>query len=89
MIRRELLMLGGFIDCSKESIRYVLSEKNTGKAVVLVVGGAEEALDAHPKLHKLKLLSRKGFVKEAIRSGASLVPVYSFGENDIFTQVNL
>ncbi|KAK6728256.1 hypothetical protein RB195_005723 [Necator americanus] len=86
MITRELLQLGGFIDCSKESIRNVLSGKKEGKAVVIVVGGAEEALDAHPSRHKLKLLSRKGFVKEAFHAGASLVPVYSFGENDIYEQ---
>ncbi|KAL6729329.1 diacylglycerol acyltransferase [Ancylostoma duodenale] len=87
MVRRELLLLGGFIDCSKESIRNALSGKEKGKAVVIVVGGAEEALDAHPRTHKLKLLSRKGFVKEALRAGASLVPVYSFGENEIFEQL--
>lgn len=29
---------------------------------------------------------RKGFVKLAIQTGAALVPVYSFGENDIFDQ---
>ncbi|ETN79958.1 diacylglycerol acyltransferase [Necator americanus] len=86
--RRELLQLGGFIDCSKESIRNVLSGKKEGKAVVIVVGGAEEALDAHPSRHKLKLLSRKGFVKEAFHAGASLVPVYSFGENDIYEQAS-
>uniref|UniRef100_A0A0K0CXP1 Acyltransferase n=1 Tax=Angiostrongylus cantonensis TaxID=6313 RepID=A0A0K0CXP1_ANGCA len=87
MIRREMLLLSGFIDCSKESIRNALAAEKSGRAVVIVVGGAEEALDAHPNMHKLTLLSRKGFVKEALRSGASLVPVYSFGENDVYDQV--
>lgn len=32
------------------------------------------------------LNKRKGFVKIAIQSGASLVPVFSFGEIDIFDQ---
>ncbi|KHJ79041.1 diacylglycerol acyltransferase [Oesophagostomum dentatum] len=38
MLRRELLLLSGFIDCSKESIRNALSGKEKGKAVVIVVG---------------------------------------------------
>ena len=35
----------------------------------------------------LVLLHRKGFVKMALQTGAHLVPVLSFGENDLFTLV--
>ncbi|VDO97753.1 unnamed protein product [Heligmosomoides polygyrus] len=87
MIRRELLLLMGMIDASKESIEYVLNSPETGRAVVIVVGGAEEALDAHPGYHTLVLKSRKGFIKKALKTGAYLVPVYSFGENEVFEQV--
>ncbi|VDL66826.1 unnamed protein product [Nippostrongylus brasiliensis] len=38
MIRRELLLLMGLIDASKESIEYVLNNDETGRAVVIVVG---------------------------------------------------
>lgn len=38
MIRRELLLLMGMIDASKESIEYVLNSPETGRAVVIVVG---------------------------------------------------
>ncbi|KAK6049592.1 diacylglycerol acyltransferase, partial [Cooperia oncophora] len=86
MLRREWLLLSGMIDCSKESIHNALTMKNAGQAVVVVVGGAEEALYARPGVHKLKLLTRKGFVKQALRCGASLVPVYSFGETDVYQQ---
>ncbi|KAK6057335.1 diacylglycerol acyltransferase [Cooperia oncophora] len=88
MLRREWLLLSGFIDCSKESIQNVLTMKKAGQAAVVAVGGAEEALYARPGVHKLKLLTRKGFVKQALRCGASLVPVYSFGETDIYQQLD-
>lgn len=86
--RREWGLLHGMIDCSRESIKHVLEHQEKGKAVVLVVGGAEEALDAHPGCHILTLKKRKGFVKIALQTGAHLVPCYSFGENDIFNQAD-
>uniref|UniRef100_A0A7I5E677 Acyltransferase n=1 Tax=Haemonchus contortus TaxID=6289 RepID=A0A7I5E677_HAECO len=88
MFTREFLLLCGLIDCSKESIANALTEQKTGRAIVLAVGGAEEALEARPGAHKLKLLTRKGFVEQATRNGASLVPVYSFGENDLYNQLD-
>lgn len=44
-------------------------------------------MDAHPGINDLTLNRRKGFVKVALSNGADLVPVFSFGENDIFKQV--
>lgn len=32
--------------------------------------------------------NRKGFVRLALKTGAALVPVISFGENDIFDQIS-
>jgi 1-acyl-sn-glycerol-3-phosphate acyltransferase len=55
--------------------------------VVIVVGGANEAMDAHPGTAILTLAKRKGFVRLALKTGATLVPVFAFGENDIFDQV--
>jgi len=55
---------------------------------MLVLGGAKESLDAHPGKYMLTLKDRKGFVKLALKHGASLVPVFSFGENDVFSQVS-
>ncbi|CAI4225195.1 unnamed protein product [Auanema sp. JU1783] len=86
--RREWGLLHGMIDCSRESISYLINKGNKGKAVVLVVGGAEEALDAHPGHNILTLNRRKGFIRLALQTGAHLVPCYSFGENDIFEQAD-
>ena len=60
--------------------------RGNGSAVVIVVGGAQEALDARPGSYRITLLDRKGFVRKALQFGADLVPVYSFGENEIFNQ---
>ena len=57
-----------------------------GRAITIVIGGAAESLDAQPYSLRLVLKRRKGFVKMAIRTGADLVPVLAFGENDIYDQ---
>lgn len=51
-----------------------------------MVGGAQEALNARPGIYKLVLKNRKGFVRIAIETGASLVPVFSFGEVEVYDQ---
>ncbi|XP_054721576.1 2-acylglycerol O-acyltransferase 1-like [Uloborus diversus] len=84
---REHIMCSGVCAASKESIEWNLTREGKGNALVLVVGGAAEALDAHPGSVTLVLKRRKGFVKLALKHGASLVPVFAFGENDIFEQV--
>lgn len=58
-----------------------------GRAITIVIGGARESLDAQPYSMRLVLRRRKGFVKLAIRTGADLVPILAFGENDLYDQV--
>ncbi len=61
--------------------------RGNGNSVLLVLGGAKESLDAHPGTFDLTLKDRKGFVKIALMTGASLVPVFGFGETDLYEQV--
>ncbi|CAZ86198.1 unnamed protein product [Tuber melanosporum] len=58
-----------------------------GRAITIVVGGARESLEAIPGTMKLVLKRRRGFLKIAIRENAGVVPVLSFGENDLYDQV--
>lgn len=83
---REYAMSAGLVSCSKESVSHVLSQ-GAGVASVIVIGGAEESLEARPGSLTLQTLHRKGFIKLALKHGAHLVPVFSFGENEIFNQL--
>lgn len=82
---------------SKDNVTTLLSQSNekdspqntdghTANAVVIVVGGAQEALYMRPDEYKIVLKKRKGFVKLALKNGASLVPIFSFGELDLYDQ---
>lgn len=53
-----------------------------------MVGGAQEAINARPRNYTLILKGRKGFVRAAMMTGTSIVPLFSFGEVDIFDQVD-
>ncbi|KAF1641598.1 2-acylglycerol O-acyltransferase 2, partial [Eudyptes chrysocome] len=77
----------GLVSSDKESASYVLQKLEGGNMLTIVVGGAQEALDARPGSCTLLLKNRKGFVRLAIEHGTPLVPIFSFGENDLFEQV--
>jgi 2-acylglycerol O-acyltransferase 2 len=80
---RDIIMGLGFVDASRESVEYLLKHD---KSVMIVIGGAREALYANPGSTELVLKDRQGFVKLALKHGASLVPVFHFGENELYTQ---
>ncbi|ELW71899.1 2-acylglycerol O-acyltransferase 2 [Tupaia chinensis] len=84
---RDYIMTSGLVTSEKESAAYILNRKGSGNLLGIIVGGAQEALDARPGAYKLLLRNRKGFVRLALIHGAALVPIFSFGENDLFDQV--
>ncbi|KFO38408.1 2-acylglycerol O-acyltransferase 2 [Fukomys damarensis] len=84
---RDYIMCSGLVAADKESAVHILSKKGNGNLLAIIVGGAQEALDARPGAYTLLLQNRKGFVRLALIHGAALVPIFSFGENDLFNQV--
>jgi 1-acyl-sn-glycerol-3-phosphate acyltransferase len=82
-IWREILLLLGYISSSRATLLSTLQEKS----VVLVPGGAKEALYTHPGTLKLVLKKRMGFIKLALKAKVPLVPCICFGENEIFDTV--
>merc|ERR1719436_1111265 len=81
---REVLCRLGFIPAARNSIQASL---RPGNIVIVVVGGAAEALDTKPGEYILTLARRTGFFQLAIEAGADLVPSFGFGENDIFDTI--
>lgn len=97
-IMREMILNWGMCSASARALTTLLSQSNdpkhaanqdgyTSNAPVLTVGGAQEALSAHPNRYQFVLKNRKGYAKVALRTGATLVPAISFGENNVFEQV--
>uniref|UniRef100_A0A8C3VPU2 Acyltransferase n=1 Tax=Catagonus wagneri TaxID=51154 RepID=A0A8C3VPU2_9CETA len=84
---RDYIMSGGLVTSDTESAAHILSRKTGGNLLGIIIGGSQEALNARPGAYTLKLRNRKGFIRLALRHGAALVPVFSFGENDLFDQV--
>ncbi|RKP10232.1 diacylglycerol acyltransferase [Thamnocephalis sphaerospora] len=84
---RDVLLSLNLGSVSRKSITRIL-EKGPGHSCMIVIGGATESLSARPGINDLVLKRRLGFIKLAIRSGADLVPVFSFGENDIYDQLD-
>ncbi|TDZ27255.1 Diacylglycerol O-acyltransferase 2A [Colletotrichum spinosum] len=90
---RDYILAMGVRSVSKESIWNTLSKggrngEGMGRAVTIVVGGARESLEAQPGTLRLILKGRKGFIKMALRTGADIVPVLGFGENDLYDQLS-
>lgn len=89
---RDYVLAMGVRSVSKDSIANILTRggpnnEGMGRAVTIVIGGARESLEAQPGQMRLILKERKGFIKLAVRTGADLVPVLAFGENDLYDQL--
>ena len=81
---RENILGLGMGDASKKCLGRALSNKRPGDSAVLVTGGARESLYTQPYDAKVVLKTRKGFVRVAITNGASLVPMWGFGESNLY-----
>ncbi|KAI0847587.1 DAGAT-domain-containing protein [Daldinia vernicosa] len=90
---REYILALGLRSVSKDSIVNILTKggpngEGMGRAVTIVIGGARESLEAQPGQMRLILKERKGFVRIAVKTGADLVPVLAFGENNLYDQLH-
>ena len=84
---RDLIMALGLASVSRRSCESIL-KSGPGRSIVIVIGGAAESLNARPGTTDLVLRKRLGFIRLAIKNKAPLVPIFSFGENDLYEQVD-
>mmetsp|Transcript_5736 Transcript_5736/g.19231 ORF Transcript_5736/g.19231 Transcript_5736/m.19231 type:complete len:313 (-) Transcript_5736:362-1300(-) len=80
-IIRELVLWFGCVDAGAPTARYHLG---MGRSILVFVGGEREQLMTQRGKHRTYLLRRKGIVKLALRYGTPIVPMYCFGENDLY-----
>uniref|UniRef100_A0A8C5LG46 Acyltransferase n=2 Tax=Jaculus jaculus TaxID=51337 RepID=A0A8C5LG46_JACJA len=85
---REYVLSTGLVSVSRRSVSYVLSKQGGGNVSMIILGGAQEALVSNPGRFTVFIRQRKGFVRLALIHGASLVPLFSFGEIELFKQIN-
>lgn len=84
-IIREVYLWLGAVDCSKPILKNFLEN---GNSVAVFVGGAQEAQYSGIGSTKLILKNRDGIFKLALETGSSLVPVYTFGNNNIYNSLS-
>lgn len=90
-ILRELFLHRGDCSVDSKSIDHILSQKAThgkaGNLLTLISGGLAEADLSDPRVLRLVIKRRKGFVKKALIHGANLIPCIAFGENSVYKRV--
>lgn len=79
---REFWLWSYCIDAAKPTAVKAMRELHA--SLFLYPGGELEQMETVYQKHIAMLSMRKGFVKLAIEEGAELVPVYTFGETDLY-----
>eukprot|EP00238_Polyblepharides_amylifera_P015811 CAMPEP_0196582012 /NCGR_PEP_ID=MMETSP1081-20130531/37023_1 /TAXON_ID=36882 /ORGANISM="Pyramimonas amylifera, Strain CCMP720" /LENGTH=312 /DNA_ID=CAMNT_0041902465 /DNA_START=57 /DNA_END=995 /DNA_ORIENTATION=+ len=82
---REFLLYFGCIDAAKETAKGVLRK---GWSLYVLPGGELEQMLTKEGEHHVYINNRKGFIKLALEFGVDLVPVYTFGETDLYSIYN-
>jgi hypothetical protein len=78
---RELWLWSYCVDASKKTAIKVMRDLKT--SVFVYPGGEKEQIETIFKENRV-MSSRKGFIRLAIEEGADLVPVYAFGETNLY-----
>jgi len=86
---RELWLASYCIEASKKVAVAALEDSGPGTGMLVYPGGETEQLMTERGKEKVFLSGRKGFVKLALEQGMEIVPVYAFGESDLYHHSSL
>ena len=78
---KEILEKVNVVGSNYESMKGVLDE---GQSLTVCLGGVKEILYTEPNTMKLSIKNKRGVFKLALQTGTPLVPVISYGENELF-----
>lgn len=78
---KELLEKVNVVGSNYESMKGVLDE---GQSLTVCLGGVKEILYTETNRMKLSIKNKRGVFKLALETGTPLVPVISYGENELF-----
>ena len=78
---REIFLWLGAIDCSRPILKRRLRD---GHSIAVFIGGAQEAQYSGRGSTTLIINKRNGIFRLALETGAKLVPVYTFGNNNTY-----
>jgi hypothetical protein len=78
---RDLVLWLGCIDASRPVAE---AQLRLGRSLVIFTGGEHEQLLTEPHHQRIVLRKRKGFLRMALRFGAHIVPIFAFGENELY-----
>jgi len=82
---RQFFLWLGCVPASKDTLAAVLAQP--GGKVAIMPGGIAEVFLSSREQEQLFLKHRKGFVRLAIDNDAEVVPVYVFGQTQLFDQM--
>ena len=77
----EILERLHFVPSNYDDMRKVLE---SGESLSVCLGGVREILYTESSMMKLSILKKRGIFKLALEKGTPLVPVLSYGENELF-----
>lgn len=64
-----------------QSIKHTIQ---SGHSVSIMLGGVREMMDIEPQKLKLHVKKRTGIFKIAIETGKPIIPILTYGENELF-----